>query len=115
MLMDWLSGSIITLHQQSVHNHVLTLYALRGVHPGGGYVAGEAFAYGHAWGILLTQLRRQGIRARVLSVAYPLAPEHPFPQALLAAAKAYDWLDGQLLLQGHEEDREPEPIVVGQY
>jgi acetyl esterase/lipase len=44
----------------------------------------------------LRYLAARGIACEVLSVDYPLAPEHPFPEGLLAAVGAYQWLEGQL-------------------
>jgi acetyl esterase/lipase len=34
----------------------------------------------------------QGIDCSILSVEYPLAPEHPFPAGVNAAADAIHWL-----------------------
>jgi acetyl esterase/lipase len=34
----------------------------------------------------------QGIECSILTVEYPLAPEHPFPAGLNAAADAIHWL-----------------------
>ncbi len=68
---------------------------------GGGFVAGNMkYACGFA-GILADKLQR-----RVLSVAYRLAPEHPFPAALEDALAAYrylldqGWAAGQISLVG---------------
>jgi len=54
---------------------------------GGGYVLGKAGVTDYS--MILVGLRAG---ARVLSVDYRLAPEHPFPAALDDAIRAYRWL-----------------------
>lgn len=44
-----------------------------------------------AW-CMHTLARLQGVDCSVLSVEYPLAPEHPFPAGVNAAAGALHWL-----------------------
>jgi monoterpene epsilon-lactone hydrolase len=60
--------------------HVLFLH-------GGGFIAGSPALYRN-----LTWRIASAARARVLSVDYRLAPEHPFPAALDDAVAAYRWL-----------------------
>jgi epsilon-lactone hydrolase len=60
--------------------HILYLH-------GGGFVIGSSSLYRH----LTWRLAAAG-RARLLSVDYRLAPEHPFPAALEDAVAAYRWL-----------------------
>jgi epsilon-lactone hydrolase len=60
--------------------HVLFLH-------GGGFVAGSSALYRH-----VTWRFATAAQARVLSVDYRLAPEHPFPAALEDSVKAYRWL-----------------------
>jgi len=60
--------------------HILYLH-------GGGFVTGSSSLYRH----LTWRLAAAG-RARLLSVDYRLAPEHPFPAALEDAVAAYRWL-----------------------
>jgi acetyl esterase/lipase len=60
---------------------------------GGGYVAGDCFAYRMA-ASRLAQLTQ----TQILLFEYRLAPEHPFPAALEDALQAYAWL----LEQGHQ-------------
>ena len=57
---------------------------------GGGYRVGSPAAYRH-----FTWRLADAVRARVLIVAYRLAPEHPFPAALEDALAAYRWLLAQ--------------------
>ena len=54
---------------------------------GGGYQLGSPATLRHLIGLLSA-----GASARVLSVAYRLAPEHPFPAAVEDALAAYRWL-----------------------
>jgi epsilon-lactone hydrolase len=54
---------------------------------GGGYTIGSIASYRSFTGRLA-----RATRARVLSVGYRLAPEHPFPAALDDAVSAYRWL-----------------------
>jgi epsilon-lactone hydrolase len=60
--------------------HVLFLH-------GGGFVSGSSALYRH-----VTWRFAAAARARLLSVDYRLAPEHPFPAALDDAVNAYRWL-----------------------
>lgn len=63
--------------------HVLYLH-------GGGYCLGSPANYRHfSWRIA------DAVRAPVLTIAYRLAPEHPFPAALEDALAAYRWLLGR--------------------
>lgn len=54
---------------------------------GGGYVIGSPVSHRHITGRLALDAR-----ARILSVDYALAPEHPFPAAVDDGLKAYRWL-----------------------
>jgi epsilon-lactone hydrolase len=54
---------------------------------GGGFIIGSSALYRH-----FTWRLASAARARVLSVDYRLAPEHPFPAALEDAVAAYRWL-----------------------
>ncbi len=63
---------------------------------GGGYVIGSPVSHRHITGQLALDAR-----ARILSVDYALAPEHPFPAAVKDGVKAYRWL----LDQGHAPQR----------
>jgi epsilon-lactone hydrolase len=64
-------------------HHVLYLH-------GGGYVAGSATLYRHfTWRIAAST------RSTLLAIDYRLAPEHPFPAALMDAVAAYQWLLAQ--------------------
>lgn len=67
---------------------------------GGGYIHGSSVSHRH-----LSARLALAARARVLSVDYALAPEHPFPAAVHDGVKAYRWL----LKQGHA----PESIAIG--
>jgi epsilon-lactone hydrolase len=58
---------------------------------GGGYRVGSA----DAWRSYGSHLAAQA-RVRCLLVDYPLAPEAPFPAAVDAAVRAYQWLLGQV-------------------
>lgn len=63
---------------------------------GGGYVIGSPVSHRHITGRLALDAR-----ARILSVDYALAPEHPFPAAVNDGLKAYRWL----LDRGHAPQR----------
>lgn len=63
---------------------------------GGGYVIGSPVSHRHITGRLAL-----AAQARILSVDYALAPEHPFPAAVKDGVKAYRWL----LAQGHAPSR----------
>jgi monoterpene epsilon-lactone hydrolase len=54
---------------------------------GGGYIIGSPSLYRHITWRLAT-----ATRARVLSLDYRLAPEHPFPAALDDAVRGYQWV-----------------------
>jgi epsilon-lactone hydrolase len=69
--------------------HILFLH-------GGGFVAGSSALYRH-----VTWRFAAAARARVLSVDYRLAPEHPFPAALEDAVSAYRWLLAEGADPGH--------------
>jgi acetyl esterase/lipase len=70
---------VTTLASQR-HRHVLYLH-------GGGFVTGASSLYRH-----LTWRFAAAARARLLSVDYRLAPEHPFPAPVEDAVTAYRWL-----------------------
>ncbi|WP_255419294.1 alpha/beta hydrolase fold domain-containing protein [Limnohabitans sp. T6-5] len=59
---------------------------------GGGYVMGKALHDD-----VLCQRFADDLGIRVFSLDYPLAPEHPYPHALLAAEAAWDWLLSEAL------------------
>lgn len=63
---------------------------------GGGYVIGSPVSHRHITGRLALDAN-----ARILSVDYALAPEHPFPAAVDDGLKAYRWL----LTRGHAPGR----------
>lgn len=71
--------------------------------PGGAFMAGEPRMYCQAFKLWMQELAAQGINARVLSVGYPLAPEHPYPAGVLAGAAAYRWLVQQLEVEGRDD------------
>lgn len=75
---------------------------------GGGFVAGEPRMYCPAFRHWMQQLAARGVRMRVLSVGYPMAPEHPFPAAILFVAAAYKWL-----LQHLEAEGSSDSIIIG--
>jgi epsilon-lactone hydrolase len=61
-------------------HHVLYLH-------GGGYVTGSVALYRHfTWRVAAST------RSTLLAIDYRLAPEHPFPAALMDAIAAYQWL-----------------------
>jgi len=64
--------------------HVLHLH-------GGAYMSGAPAHYRH-----FTWRLANAARASVWSLAYRLAPEHPFPAALEDAQAAYSWLAGNM-------------------
>jgi len=70
----------VTARASQRDRHVLYLH-------GGGFVTGSSSLYRH-----LTWRLAAAARARLLSVDYRLAPEHPFPAALEDAVAAYRWL-----------------------
>jgi hypothetical protein len=70
---------------------------------GGAFAAGDPLMYCPAFKYWMRQLAAQGIAMRVLSVGYPLAPENPYPAAVVAAAAAYRWLLKQLEAEGSQE------------
>lgn len=72
---------------------------------GGGFVAGHALMYLGSYTYWLNKLAQQGIACSILSVEYPLAPEHPFPAAVEAAAGVIEWLV--------HDSRETVPYIVG--
>lgn len=67
---------------------------------GGGYIFGSPSTYQ----AFLSQFCWRA-KARILSLDYPLAPEHPYPAAIKSAYRAYKWL----LANGTD----PKKIVVG--
>lgn len=66
-------------------------------------MAGEPRMYCLAFRLWMKQMAAQGISMRVLSVGYPLAPEHPFPAPVKAAAASYRWLLDQLKAEGRND------------
>ncbi|MFF2090770.1 alpha/beta hydrolase [Paenibacillus sp. NPDC058174] len=70
------------------------------------YFHGGGFMYGsiESYRIESSEMGRAA-QARVLSINYRLAPEHPFPAPIEDALKAYDWL----LDQGYK----PHNIIIG--
>lgn len=73
---------------------------------GGAFVAGHALMYIGTYAYWLYHLAKAGISCSILSVEYPLAPEHPFPAAVQAAASAIEWLVN--------ESGETAPYIVGE-
>ncbi len=63
---------------------------------GGGYVMGSADSHRD-----MTSRLSQAAGARVLSLNYRLAPEHPFPAPVDDAVAAYRWLLGQGIQASH--------------
>lgn len=59
---------------------------------GGAFISGSARQYQATYCWWLKQLARRGISAKVLSVGYPLAPEHPFPAGRDACEEEIRWL-----------------------
>jgi epsilon-lactone hydrolase len=73
-------ADLIATPASEEHRHVLFLH-------GGAFIIGSPRLYRHVtWRIA------SAARARVLTVDYRLAPEHPFPAALEDAFTAYHWL-----------------------
>jgi hypothetical protein len=66
-------------------------------------MAGDPKMYCLAFKLWMKQMAAQGISMRVLSVGYPLAPEHRFPAPVKAAAAAYRWLLDQLKAEGRTD------------
>jgi hypothetical protein len=62
---------------------------------GGGFMAGDALMYLGSFYAWLKHLAKAGVDCSILSVEYPLSPEHPFPCAVEAVAAAVEWLIGQ--------------------
>lgn len=82
---EWAYPSV--QHQQYNDHVILFLH-------GGGYAVGSPWAYRGLTGKFAAEL---GIKA--LTIDYRLAPEHPYPAALIDAVTAYRWLveDGNYL------------------
>eukprot|EP00775_Hariotina_reticulata_P010050 gene10050-10206_t len=59
---------------------------------GGGFVAGDALMYLGSFYAWLKHLAQAGVDCSILSVDYPLSPEHPFPCAVEAVAGTIEWL-----------------------
>jgi acetyl esterase/lipase len=73
-------AQLVATPRSSPERHVLYLH-------GGAYTVGSPRLYRHfTWRIADTA------RARVLVIAYRLAPEHPYPAALDDAVAAWQWL-----------------------
>jgi acetyl esterase/lipase len=71
---------IVSTRRSSPQRHVLYLH-------GGAYTIGSPRLYRHfTWRVA------DAARARVLIIAYRLAPEHPYPAALDDAVAAWQWL-----------------------
>ena len=73
-------AALVATRSSRRDRHILYLH-------GGGFVTGSSSLYRH-----LTWRLAAAARARLLSVDYRLAPEHPFPAALEDAVAAYRWL-----------------------
>ncbi|MFE0105902.1 alpha/beta hydrolase [Streptomyces sp. NPDC059009] len=84
-----LPGLLTTVPESAADRVVLQLH-------GGGYHVGSTAVQRD-----LTARIARAAGARVYGIDYPLAPEHPFPAAVLAARKAYEWL----LAQGYPPER----------
>ncbi|GBF90364.1 hypothetical protein Rsub_02470 [Raphidocelis subcapitata] len=72
---------------------------------GGGFIAGSSLHYVGTYDVWLRQLAARGIDARILSVHYPLAPEHPYPAGRDEVERVLSWLV--------HESGETAPLVVG--
>lgn len=72
-------------------------------------MAGDPRMYCVAFRHWMQQLAAQGIRMRVLSVGYPLSPEHPHPAPILAGAASYRWL-----MQRLKEEGSSESVILGE-
>jgi epsilon-lactone hydrolase len=71
---------LVVTRESQRDRHILYLH-------GGGFITGSSSLYRH-----LTWRLATAARARLLSVDYRLAPEHPFPAALDDTVAAYRWL-----------------------
>ncbi|WP_327352909.1 alpha/beta hydrolase [Streptomyces sp. NBC_01304] len=78
-----LPGLLTTVPESADDRVVLQLH-------GGGYHIGSTAVQRD-----LTARIARAAKAKVYGIDYPLAPEHPYPAAVLAARKAYEWLLGQ--------------------
>ena len=81
--LDGVAADRIQHASASGHGAVLYLH-------GGGYVIGSP----RAQRVIAAYLARDS-GATIYALDYPLAPEHPFPDALDAARRAYEWLLGR--------------------
>ncbi|KAI8472957.1 MAG: Alpha/Beta hydrolase protein [Monoraphidium minutum] len=73
---------------------------------GGAFISGSARQYQATYCWWLKKLARRGVSAKVLSVGYPLAPEHPYPAGRDACEEEIRWLMGR-------ESGETAPVIVG--
>lgn len=74
---------------------------------GGAFIAGSARQYQATYCVWLKELASRGINCKVLSIEYPLAPEHPFPAGRDACEADIVWL------MDPEQSGEADPVVVG--
>lgn len=70
---------------------------------GGGFVAGDTDGCD-----AVCRAMANSLGADVVSVDYPLAPEHPFPSGLMAAVAVTTWI-----AEEHPWTAEPLPVVIG--
>lgn len=80
-------------------------FTLAFVH-GGAFAAGSARQYQLTYSDWLKRLAARGVACRVLSVGYPLAPEHRYPEGRDSVAEDIAWLLGEVEGTG--------PVVIGE-